>query len=887
MGRRLDRGGRGPPAPALALALAPALALALVAPASALTPAEMFNGVPAVLDRLRQEAEVGTPLFSVEKQTNSWLCKAHGFHDGTNRENTFVAPRCLKDGQDMDVFNMPGFRFDSSIYTPEELKEAGENTDANKEACERLGGEYHTLGSICAAAYLDEEEFSFEKFVNFAAGDSKEQARRIVNAFAPACCGSKPLEKWPVCEVWSGAEGDGVDRSRNVVSLECLIGPEGDTTDIKGNLTDFQSDPRVVSREELLDPRNLGVCQSRGDGARVAISTCGNAMSQTEGVPEAYLAGAMPHIVSAVGDLCCPGEKQSEEKAAAILEEMREGQSGPKHEAESWLCQKYGYHDGKDRSSPDAESPVISVKCRDSRLEDPEPVDCEKVKGMVCNTGVFGADRLGGVANKQACAQHFDGAGVLELETCSKMGVYNWYEDMFSQQGDEAKAYVLGVYGPQCCGYKPKDSDLSKMCDASPMTGPPDGEDRSMNVVNVECVRKKPDGEKDESFTENVPGFKYLRLGSPVESIYSMEEVLSQENLDACLAGGGTGFEVATCSLYAYYASMTGVDSEAGMYYLSLLAPKCCTLSEEEKKRPKSGPEMEKNSWVCQKYGHHDGSDHTGRAMGVSCKNSDDEEYDSEKIKGFKDNTLVYTAEELKTATNRAACETHAEGARFEMSTCDSIFRVPASYFENELALQGEEGINYTINTLGPLCCGLKPPSESYLCKGVEGQPPPGTAQRLVTVGCERKTDDGDEEKLEAVTGFKSLDLFADSIAGTTSEYSREELLSDENAKACYAAGGDKVTVANCATMQMYSAMYAGTEAEASFAPYLPVVRGVCCGGPPAAVPGIPTNTGCRVLGSAIHIANQLRSLGAPKVRTGGQLSPYAKIVEAGECPAT
>jgi hypothetical protein len=469
--------------------------------------------------------------------------------------------------------------------------------------------------------------------------------------------------------------------------------------------------------------------------------------------------------------------------------------------------------------------------------------------------------------------------------------VYHWPEEYFVGRSEEEKAMVLGIYGPQCCGSKPYDNDISKLCDKSSAAGPPDGEDRSRTVLNVDCVRKDANGTKDEGFTENVPGFKYLRIGVPGDN-YPMEELLSQENMDACVAGGGTGLEVGSCSTFAYYASLFGLDSDMGKYFANLIAPKCCTLSEEEENRPKSGPEMEKNSWVCQKYGSHDGSDHTGRAMGVSCQNSDGEDYDSGKIKGFRTNTLVYTLEELDTAANKAACEAHAEGARFEVSTCDSIFMYP--FLEQQLAAQGEEAVNAAISGLGPVCCGQKPISESHMCKGGEGEPPFGAAQRLVSVNCERFTADGEEEKLEDVPGFLSVDA----LLGAVSEHSRDELLSEENQATCLAAGGDKLAVTNCATMAMYSAMFAGTEAEKSFAPYYPVLRHICCGGPYVATgfPGAPggsepesdsdswqpTSTGCHVLGSLVHTANHLRMLGAPELQR--RQSPVAE--EVGKCAA-
>tara|TARA_B100000579_G_C22602477_1_gene743356 strand:- start:40 stop:837 length:798 start_codon:yes stop_codon:yes gene_type:complete len=237
----------------------------------------MYNGVPAVLSRLREEA-VATggsdpdpwtpgPLVSVKDQATSWLCKAYGYHDGANHEDTFVAPRCLEpDGQDLDAGAIPGFRFDSSIWTPEEM-----NTAENKAACELYGGEYDTAGLICAAAYLDEEDFNFEKFAKAWTGGAEEQLQGLLGVVAPTCCGAKPLDDWRACQIWSGgAEADGVDRSRNIVSLECKVpeGSEGEGEDprrrlqeidvtLNATLMGFETNVTVFSREELLSRANL------------------------------------------------------------------------------------------------------------------------------------------------------------------------------------------------------------------------------------------------------------------------------------------------------------------------------------------------------------------------------------------------------------------------------------------------------------------------------------------------------------------------------------------------------------------------------------------------------------------------------------------------------
>ena len=908
------RGGRGPPALALALALAPvlALALALAAPAGAqaTTPSDMFNGVPAILSRLREEAVNAddpkaddlAPLVSVKDQATSWICKAWGYHDGTNREDTFVAPRCLgPDGQDLDLNAIPGMRYDSSIWTPEEM-----NTAENKAACELYGGEYDTAGSICAATYLDEEDFSFEKFAKAWTGGAEEQLQGMLGVIAPACCGAKPLDDWRACQIWSGgAEADGVDRSRNVVSLECHV-PEGSEvptsrpveesrrrlqeTDVTLNATlmGFETNGTVVSREELLSRANFEKCESFAEGARVEINACGPGRVDSASLPLSY----MPYVVPYVGKLCCPGEEQSADMQAATIAAMMEDKpKGPEYEAESWLCREYGFHDGKDRSSPDGESVAVSVKCRDSRLGDidNEGVDCERVPGMVCETGVFGAGRLAGAANKQACAEHFDGAGVVVVDTCSGssqgLSPYDWIDENLEGQPPQFRDYMVGFYGPKCCGAHPNNNLVTKMCDSSPLAGPPDGKDRSNKLVNVDCVKKALNSstgemEKDESFEENVPGFKYQRLHVPGQgTTHTKEELLSQENLDTCLAAGGTGFEFGTCATFAYYATMFDLNSEAGKGITAMVAPECCTLSEEEKNRPKSGPEMEKASWLCQKWGHHDGTDHAGKIFGASCKAPDGTDFESDDIKGFKSNTLLYSGAELDSPANKAACEAHAEGATLELSSCDMLF---TPYVESALSARPETEVQMTVNMVGPACCGQSPLSEVSMCKDVDGEERPlfgglgvFDPETLVSVECVHQKGNGEEnETLRDVPGFKALNV----LGGFFGEYSREELLGEKNEAACLAAGGDKVEAANCATMQAYLGMgFLGEDLEK----YLPALRHACCG-----APAPPTQAPCGILKSIVDTARRLSDAGAPKVRrNNGGGAPFVRQMGLDYCP--
>ena len=596
----------------------------------------------------------------------------------------------------------------------------------------------------------------------------------------------------------------------------------------------------------------------------------------------------MPYVVPYVGDRCCRGEEQSADMQAATIAAMREDKpKGPKYEAESWLCREYGFHDGKDRSSPNGESVAVSIKCRDSRLgdDDNEGVDCERVTGMVCETGVFGAGRLAGVANKQACAEHFDGAGVVVLDTCAGNGqglsAYDWIDENFEEQRPAARDYVLGFYGPKCCGANPNNNAITKMCDSSPLTGPPDGKDRSNKLVNVNCVKKALNAstgefENDESFEENVPGFKYQRLGVPGQPTHTKEELLSQENLDTCLAGGGTGFELGTCALYATYASMFDLNSAGGKGITAMVAPECCTLSEEEENRPKSGPEMEKASWLCQKWGHHDGTNHTGKIFGASCKAPDGTEFESDDIKGFKSNTLMYSGAELDSPANKAACEAHDEGARFEMSTCDALFvENPIYSLEAAMSVRPESEVLGTVNMLGPVCCGQPPLSEFSMCKDVDGEGP-FDPETLVSVECVHQKGNGEEnETLRDVPGFKALNVLAGSFGG----YSREELLGEENEAACLAGGGDKVEAANCATMQAYQEFYEGDRAELEQC--LPALRHACCGAPAA-----PAQAPCGILRSIVDTARRLSRAGAPKVRrNNGGGAPYVRQMGMGHCP--
>ena len=88
---------------------------------------------------------------------------------------------------------------------------------------------------------------------------------------APTCCGAKPLDDWRACQIWSGgAEADGVDRSRNIVSLECKVpeGSEGEGEDprrrlqeidvtLNATLMGLETNVTVFSREELLSRANL------------------------------------------------------------------------------------------------------------------------------------------------------------------------------------------------------------------------------------------------------------------------------------------------------------------------------------------------------------------------------------------------------------------------------------------------------------------------------------------------------------------------------------------------------------------------------------------------------------------------------------------------------
>ena len=818
------------------------------------------------LRETREGASAGGYLFSPAQEAESWICQAYGSHDGQNHEDKAVEVVCL-DPETMEDLAAPGFKKSGapSGWTEEELL-----APANELACASAGGAFVTHS--CGLTYLAEDGFSFEDFTN--KFDRRTQGV-IIDITGEICCGGqnvgKKIAESDLCAVYSGraaVAADEVDRSRKLYGNKCMKGEE----DITKTLEGFWGGNGEYSREVVLSSTNQEICKAAG--GTIELETCGsfNSYYQNAGYIDHE---AMKFALDEVAPLCCP--PRSDDDPMFTLEQ----------EKESYLCKTWGYHDNVKRSQN-----IMDVKCKGAFGEE---LECSDIDGMKCSAAEgFSQEELASPANKEVCDAAVGGfentpGSKFTTNTCemaymdNKFFSFEKYLRTATGDNEDTMHGYLNYIAPTCCGKKPLAQ--SQMCGRY-SRGFDDEVDRSEKVLNVECQKRK-EGDDDDFEDIDVPGFKAFSVYSGSDSeATDWGEVLSTENNDVCLAGGGDRVEVLTCEKAERHLSMyMSADSmpENVKMYLEMTQSHCCPQSPEaEEERKKDGVQTEKDSFVCSNYGFHDGRGHAATVFSVSCKVGD-EEIDCEDIPGFACDATIYSEAELLSEENKAICEAHTDGATFEHLTCGVIF---SPFWEASVKSSLEDnpdGLAATVGYLGSMCCGQKPMSDTKLCQGGKGglsdeeMMTKDISNRLVSATCEKKGETDDDDKtifnVPGSVGFASSDLDFEAARGV----SKKEVTSKENQQKCFEAGGDHVKVTTCAKAADYYNLLPPGSIPAIY--YDPILK-LCCPANGREAVGPPTSGGnfmspemgatCQVAKAVMKAAKDSRVMGAPALRGPG-----------------
>ena len=523
------------------------------------------------------------PMFTLEQEKESYLCKTWGYHDNMKHSQNIMDVKCKGAfGEELECSNIDGMKCSAAEgFSQEELA-----SPANMEACETaVGGFENTPGSrfttnTCEMAYMDNKLFSFEKYLSIATGDNKDTMRGYLNYIAPTCCGQKPMAQSRMCEKYSRGFDDEVDRSEKVLSIECQKRKNGDDFDgiDAPGFTEFNAfaggDNEAIDWGQVLSTENNDACLAAG-GDRVEVLTCEKAernlsmyLTTTDTLPE-----NVEMYLELTRSLCCPQSPEAKEERK---------KEGIHTEKDSFVCSNYGFHDGRSHAAT-----VFSVSCK---VGDDE-IECDDIPGFACDATTYSEAELLSEENKAICEAHTDGA-TFEHLTCGII-FSPFYEAAVKsnlEDNPESLAATVGYLGAMCCGQKPMGD--TKLCQGG-KGGLSDEEmmtkDIPNRIVSAQCEKK---GENDDDKTIfNVPGsvgFASSELDFEAARGVSQKEVTSKENQQKCFEAGGDHVTVTTCAKAADYFVLLPPGSIPAIYYDPVLKL-CCPANGRETVPPGGG----------------------------------------------------------------------------------------------------------------------------------------------------------------------------------------------------------------------------------------------------------------------------------------------------------